>query len=69
MFVQTLQNTPYTYTEKKFPQECNFSALRGLTYDLNTLTLDVSGVTPGLYIIRMSDAAGTKTLTDKVLIK
>lgn len=63
------EHTLYIYG-KEIPSRVQlFSTSGGLTYDLNTLTLDVSGVTPGLYIIRISDAAGTKTLTDKVLIK
>lgn len=62
-------NTLYIYG-KKLPQSVQlFSASGGLAYDLNPMSLDVSGVKPGVYIIRMSNATGSKSLTDKIIIK
>lgn len=63
------EHTLYIYGENSPSSVQLFSTSGGLTYELNTQSLDVSGVAPGLYIIRMSDATRTKTLTDKILIK
>lgn len=63
------QNTLYI-TGEIMPESVQlFSTLGSLSYDLHPQSLDVSGVAPGLYVIRISADGGAKTLTDKILIK